>query len=493
MQLFAQRLAFVDLETTGMRAAADRITEIAVVTVDCRGNDAPAQVEQWSTLVDPEVPIPPVIQVLTGITDAMVRRAPTFSSIAAEVACRLDGRVFIAHNARFDHGFLKHAFERLGRPFHARPLCTVKLSRRLFPDADGHGLDAIIARHALSVANRHRALGDALALWQFVQVLYATHAAGTIASEAKRILRIPSLPPQLAADAIESLPECAGVYRFYGDNPMPLYIGKARNLRERVGAHFSGDWRHETDLRLSAEIRRIEHEATAGEFGAMLREASLVKSLMPAHNRALRRKADAGVLRIEFGAAPQFIAAAAIVRLDGHYGPFASRRAARAMLRELAGVHALCLTRLRLEKREGPCFARQLGHCKGACVGAERAEDHDQRLLAALAPYAIAAWPFGDAAALIRESDGARCEAHVVREWRWVGTARDDGELAALADMQPPAGIDIDVTRMLLRLFARNPHAFVGISGGADCVDEGAHASMTDAATSGAMAIGGAG
>ncbi|MEO6929840.1 MAG: exonuclease domain-containing protein [Casimicrobiaceae bacterium] len=463
MQLFAQRLAFVDLETTGMRAAADRITEIAVVTVDCGGNHAPAQVEQWSTLVDPEVPIPPVIQVLTGITDAMVRRAPTFSSIAGEVARRLDGRVFIAHNARFDHGFLKHAFERLGRPFHARALCTVKLSRRLFPDADGHGLDAIIARHALTVANRHRALGDALALWQFVQVLYATHAADTIASEAKRILRIPSLPPRLAADAIDSLPECAGVYRFYGDNPMPLYVGKAINLRERVAAHFSSDWRRETDLRLSAEIRRIEYETTAGELGALLREATLVKSLMPAHNRALRRRADSGVLRLAPGLPPQFVAAAGIETLAGSYGPFSSKRAARALLRELASEHRLCLSRMKLEKRDGPCFARQLGRCDGACVGAESGDAHDERLARALAPKAIARWPYAGAA-VIRECDGERCDAHVIRDWRWVGSARDDGELALLASQRPSAAFDLDITRLLLRIHARRPQAFVALS-----------------------------
>lgn len=468
MRLFAPRLAFVDLETTGMRAAQDRITEVGVVTVDCDGDDLPPRVERWSTLVDPEVPIPPVIQALTGITDAMVRRAPTFSSIAGELAQRLDNRVFIAHNARFDHGFLKHAFERLERPFRARALCTVKLSRRLYPDADGHGLDALIARHALAVDNRHRALGDAMALWQFVQVLYTTRDAGEIEREVQRILRIPSLPPQLAADAIDALPESPGVYRFYGDNPMPLYVGKAINLRERVGAHFSSDWRHETDLRLSAEIRRIEYDTTAGELGALLREAALVKSLMPAHNRALRRKADAGILRIETCATPRFIAAADIDTLAGGYGPFSSKRAARALLRNLAAEHRLCLTRMKLEKRDGPCFARQLGRCDGACVGAETGEAHDARLVEALQPHAIAAWPFGTGAAVIREHDGERCDAHVIRDWRWVGTARDDDELAQLIDRMPSPELDIDVTRLLMRMYARRPQAFVAAPGSGD-------------------------
>ena len=115
-----------------------------------------------------------------------------------------------------------------------------------------------------------------------------------IATVVKRILRIPSLPPQLPADALDMLPDTPGVYLFYGDNPLPLYIGKSVNLRDRVAAHFCGDWQRETDLRLSQEIRRIEFEETAGELGALLRESQLVKALLPAHNRALRRKADVG-------------------------------------------------------------------------------------------------------------------------------------------------------------------------------------------------------
>ena len=224
------------------------------------------------------------------------------------------------------------------------------------------------------MTERHRALGDARAVWAFVQVLYRELPAPVIEAAVRRILRIPSLPPQLPPDSLDRLPEAPGVYRFFGENPLPIYIGKSVNLRERVAAHFHERLATETDLRLSQEIRRIEIEETAGELGALLREAVLDQVGAPAHNRALRRKEEAGVLALGEDGAPRFIAAADVEpsRLPGHYGPFASKRSARETLRNLAAEHALCWIRLRLERRaEGPCFPRQIKRCAGVCVGAE--------------------------------------------------------------------------------------------------------------------------
>jgi DNA polymerase-3 subunit epsilon len=461
MHIFAPAIAFVDLETTGTRAAADRVTEVGIVRVQSR--EGAIEVDEWSSLVDPGVPIPPAIQALTGITDAMVRAAPTFSSLADEVARRLDGCVFVAHNARFDFGFLKHEFARLERPFRAKVLCTVKLSRRLYPDERTHSLDALIERHALGIDDRHRALGDARALWRFVQAVYASLPHEGIEAAVRRILRIPSLPPQVAPDALDAIPECPGVYLFYGDNPLPLYIGKSTNLRERVAAHFSSDWASETDLRLSAQLRRIEVEPTAGELGALIREATLVKAMMPAHNRALRRKLEAGLLRFRDDGVPAFVGADA---LDGDdllqgFGPFRSKRAMRAALAACAHEHALCWKRLALERRgDGPCFSRQLRRCHGACDGGETSEAHDARVREALDPLAIPRWQFAGPA-LIREASGERIDVHVVHRWSWLATARDEGELGRLLEAPPRPAFDIDVTRLLIGRWRKRPSDFV--------------------------------
>ena len=468
MRLFAPALAFVDLETTGMDPAGAGITEVAIVRVTAAGDGEPT-VDAWSTLVNPGHRIPPAIQALTGITDAMVRGAPSFAAIAGEVERRTAGAVFVAHNARFDYGFLKHAFARIGRTYSARVLCTVKLSRRLFPDAASHSLDAVVERHGLAVAGRHRALGDARALWSFVAALYASLPADVIENAARRVLKTPSLPPHLPANAIDALPESPGVYRFYGLNALPLYVGKSRNLRERVAAHFSSDYRTATDRRLSAEVRRIEFETTAGEIGALLRESVLVKTLLPAHNHALRRKDDAVVIELPPNPGPPRIEPAAgfeAADLPGRYGPFPSRRAAREVLRQLAGPHALCWSLLGLEQRRGPCFARQVRRCAGACVGAESPSAHHARLAMALAPHRIPAWPYRRPVAL-REHDPltGRTDLHVLVDWCWLGTARDEAELAALAENPPRPQFDPDIARLLLRTLTIGRHALVDLAG----------------------------
>jgi DNA polymerase-3 subunit epsilon len=467
VQLFAPSLAIVDLETTGTHARRDRITEVGVVRVDGDAAGGAPRVQEWTTLVDPGTPIPPAVQTLTGITDAMVRDAPTFSRIAEEVRERLADCVLVAHNARFDHGFLKHEFARVGSPFSARPLCTVRLSRQLFPEADGHGLDAVAERHGIDIVQRHRALGDARAVWGLLQAMYREVGPDAIEAAVRRILRIPSLPPQLPPDCLDCIPEAPGIYRFFGDNPLPIYIGKSVNLRERVAAHFSGDWRSETDLRLSREIRRIEVEETAGELGALLREAILVKAELPAHNRALRRKEEACVLVLERGR-PRVLRALDVAphSLAGNYGPFVSKRSAREVLRMLSSEHALCWIRLELERRAaGPCFQRQLKRCAGACVGDESPAAHDARLAAALSRFAIPRWP-ATGPAIVRESspNGGRVEAHVFLHWCWLGTARDDGELARLVEAPPPPSFDIDVARLLIGRFRKGTLRFTPAS-----------------------------
>ena len=162
--MYNRKVVFLDLETTGASAGQDRITEVGLIEVD-----GGYFVREWSTLVNPGIPIPPLIQSLTGINDSMVATAPYFEDIARELYEAIDGRMLIAHNARFDYGFLEQEFKRIDQNFSAPVLCTVRLSRKLFPQHARHNLDTLISRHDIDCDARHRALGDARVLWQLAQ------------------------------------------------------------------------------------------------------------------------------------------------------------------------------------------------------------------------------------------------------------------------------------------------------------------------------------
>lgn len=278
------RIAVIDLETTGCDPTRDRVTEIAIVLLD----DG-VETQRWSSLVNPGVSIPSEIQALTGITNAMVKNAPPFSRLCDEVGHLLSGRLFVAHNARFDYGFLKHAFAQAGVAFTADVLCTVRLSRRLEPEHAKHNLDILVQRHNLRTEQRHRAMGDAELVVQLLEKLRLDYGAEVFEAACKRLLKTPSLPQQLPPDALDSIPDEPGVYVFYGASDVPLYIGKSVALRERVRSHFSNDYRTANDIRLSSEMQRIEVYPTAGEFGALLTEIQWIRERFPALNKALRK------------------------------------------------------------------------------------------------------------------------------------------------------------------------------------------------------------
>ncbi|OHC73104.1 MAG: DNA polymerase III subunit epsilon [Rhodoferax sp. RIFCSPLOWO2_12_FULL_60_11] len=273
----------LDLETTGGNPVIDRITEIAAVRIE-NGQE----VARWSTLVNPGCSISPFIQHLTGISNAMVRGAPGFETVAQHLLALLDGAVLVAHNVRFDHGFLQSELARLDVALRVKTLCTVRLSRRLYPQHKGHGLDAIMQRHGIRTLERHRAMGDVAVMQAWLQIARQEHGAELLGQQALALLQASAtLPPQLES-RVADIPESVGVYIFYGEGPLPLYIGKSINLRSRVLAHFQAASRAPREMRMAQEIRRIEWLETAGEIGALLLEARLVKEKRPAYNRQPR-------------------------------------------------------------------------------------------------------------------------------------------------------------------------------------------------------------
>jgi DNA polymerase-3 subunit epsilon len=275
-------VVFVDLETTGGSATEHRITEIGVVEVGAQG------VSRWSSLVNPEQPISSFIQQLTGITNDMVRSAPKFDAIAPELFQRLSGKLFVAHNASFDRNFLRSQFQQAGFVFNPDVLCTVRLSRALSPHEKRHGLDALIERHALVPLARHRALADADLLWQFWQQLHGLWPLEVLREHIQRTLRPYLITGDITEDFLDTAPAGCGVYVFYGESDVPLYVGRSVRLRQRVRSHLIGERRSSRELRIAQQVRRVEWQETGGEVGALLVEAQWIASLRPLHNRPPR-------------------------------------------------------------------------------------------------------------------------------------------------------------------------------------------------------------
>jgi DNA polymerase III subunit epsilon len=444
----------LDLETTGGNPVHDRITEIAAVRV-AQG----VEVARWSTLVNPGVPVSNFIERLTGISNAMVASAPPFAEVAPELLALLDGAVLVAHNVRFDHGFLLNEMSRLGVALRVKTLCTVRLSRLLYPQFKSHGLDAIMQRHGLSSAARHRAMGDVEVMQSWLKLAQAELGAEHVAGQAQSLLQgSAALPPQLDTN-IADIPDSPGVYVFYGDSPLPLYIGKSVKLRSRVMSHFQAASRNAREMRIAQEIRRIEWVETAGELGALLLEARLVKEQQPLHNRQLRRQGDLCAWRLEIN--PNSRPLLTLVRgselvpqqFGALYGPYRSRSQAQSHLKELADAQGLCLQALGLASGKGRCFGHQIGQCKGVCCGEEAPERHHLRLQMALAGNKLQVWPFAGKVGLREHNPHTgRTDIHLFDQWCHLATVQSDEDLQeALHSRSEPLAFNLDTYRLALK------------------------------------------
>lgn len=440
-------LAFVDIETSGSTPTRDGITEIAVIRVD--GD----HIRRWERLVNPQTTIPSFIESLTGISNEMVASAPSFEEIAAELHDELADCIFVAHNARFDYSFIRHGFAKLGMDFRAPTLCTVKLSRRIHPNESRHNLDALIARHDLVPSGRHRAMADADLLLQFWGVLERAIGPEALWQQVRELTGRSSLPSHLDPALIDALPNGPGVYFFYGENDLPLYIGKSKDIRTRVLSHFSADTRSSRELQMSQQVRRVDFRETGGEVGALLLEAGLVKTMQPVFNRQLRL--TRAVCTLVLGGQhdlPQVTCELVDEAMRTHpgrcHGLYETLSEAQRVLRHLAEAHELCKAYLGLEKMANgrPCFGLQLKRCRGVCDGSESTAAHHLRLSLALTSLKVRAWPF-EGAAFLREGDSIL----VFRDWAFLGEARDPSELEAHLSCSEPPQFDRDTYRILSR------------------------------------------
>ena len=444
-------LAVIDIKTTGLHPLRDGIWEVGLLLVD-QGE----VVERRHWLLDPGQPLPVSVSRLCGVLPAELREQPRFVEIAEVLASCLQGRVLVGQNLRFAHAFLRRAYARLGQRPRWRQLCTLQLARAVWPQLADHGLDALCATRQIPRFIRQRALPDAEAVWQLLQQLQAEAPAAQVPQQ----LRKAAVPRYLNAERLRALPERPGVYYFHGENQALLYVGKSRNLRQRVQSHFQNDHSSRRALQMAQQVRDIRVRPTAGELGALLLEAAEVKRLLPLYNRQLRRQRELltwALPATESGIAPQLNGLEQLPAGMAHTGLFRSRRQAQSWLRQMARERQLCLQLLGLESGQGGCFAAQLGQCRGACCGREPRDEHDARLLEGCERLRLASWPWAGPVALVeRDLRHDYCQWHVLDQWRHLATLDDPAQLET-ALQQPAQPFSLDAYHILLGHLRRHP------------------------------------
>ena len=271
--------AIVDIETTGSSAAHGKITEIAILI-----HDGQRVVDEYQTLINPEQGIPIGITSLTGISNEMVYDAPKFYEVAKDILMLLKGNIFIAHNVNFDYSFIKKEFQELGAEFNLSKLCTVRLSRKIFPGLKSYSLGRLCEHFGIDNAARHRAMGDARATTYLFDLLLANDQ-GQIESFLKRNSKEADLPPNLKKETFEQLPELTGVYYFHDEHGKVLYVGKANKIKTRIRGHFSN-----TDVVYKQGMKDLIYDITfelcGDEMIAFLFESYEIKRLFPPFNKA---------------------------------------------------------------------------------------------------------------------------------------------------------------------------------------------------------------
>lgn len=380
-----QRYAIVDIETTGGLVKRDKITEIAIVV-----HNGEEIIEQYQTLINPERSIPSFITDMTGITNDMVAEAPLFCEVAKEIVLKTEGAVFVAHNARFDYGFLREEFSRLGYTYTRKQLCTVRLSKKLLPQLRSHSLDSLIRHYQLKVDNRHRALDDALATAEiFKKMTYMADGKTGITDLINLGIKEAKLPPGISLEQLHALPEAAGVYYFHDESGKVIYVGKSIHIKKRVIQHFAEI--SNKAGKMQQRVHDITYTLTGSELIAQLLENSEIKKLQPEINRAQRRRSfpfaiyyyydDYGYLQMKVRKKNKIDAPGTAAILHELPDP----QSASNYLRSLTDKFELCLKKTDIDTGPGACFYHQVGKCFGACVNKEDPDTYNDRVRQAVA------------------------------------------------------------------------------------------------------------
>jgi DNA polymerase-3 subunit epsilon len=365
--------AILDIETTGGQFNEEGITEIAIYKYD--GHEI---VDQFISLINPEIPIQPFVVKLTGINNAMLRSAPKFFEVAKRIIEITQDCIIVAHNSSFDFRILRTEFRRLGYNFEAKTLCTVELAKVLIPDQPSYSLGKLVRTLGIPMADRHRASGDALATVKLFKMLLDKDLEKVILKEHIKTEVIKGIAPKLL-DIIESLPSKTGTYYIHNEKGDLIYIGKSRNIKKRINQHFTG-----TTVKckkIQTEVFTVTYNETGSELIALLKESEEIKINKPILNRAQRKSIFQWALYQEFD--NNGYLNLKLQKADGRKKEITSfstlQEGKNALFRISADYH-LCQKLTGLYETKAECFQYKIKECDGACTGKISAVVYNSRV-----------------------------------------------------------------------------------------------------------------
>ena len=365
--------AILDIETTGGQFNEEGITEIAIYKFD--GHEV---VDQFISLVNPEIPIQPFVVKLTGINNAMLVSAPKFFEVAKRIIEITTDCIIVAHNASFDYRILRTEFRRLGYNFEAKTLCTVELAKKLIPEQPSYSLGKLVRALGIPMADRHRASGDAIATVKLFKMLLEKDVEKTIITDYIKTEIEKGISPKLT-EIISSLPSRTGVYYIHDEKGNLIYIGKSRNIKKRLNQHFTGT--NAKSKKIQALVFRVTYEETGSELIALLKESEEIKINKPLLNRAQRKSIFQWALYSELD--NNGYLNLKLQKADGRkkeITSFSTLQEGKNAIFRITAEYKLCQKYTGLYHTSKECFQYTIKECDGACVGIVTPHEYNLRV-----------------------------------------------------------------------------------------------------------------
>ena len=365
----------IDIETTGNGIKGNKITEISIFKYD--GGQI---VDEFTSLVNPQCPIPYFITGLTGIDDQMVQNAPVFHEIADTIQSITEGCIFVAHSVNFDYGVIKEEFRQIGIDFTRKKLCTVRLSRQLIPGLRSYSLGKLCSAVQIPLVGRHRARGDAHAtVLLFEQLLNKPESEDVFKKFLNARSQEATLPPHLPKSVFDNIPQKPGIYYFMNQKGEIIYVGKAINLKKRVLGHFYDKSRKE--IQMCSETANIDFKLAGSELMALLMESAEIKRLFPPYNRAQKRTGKQyAIFAYEDRNGIMHLAYNTIKGVPNPLKIIHNQTECRAYLEEVCKSFSLCPRYCHLQQTNVACSHHEINTCEGICRGKEAVEDYNQKV-----------------------------------------------------------------------------------------------------------------